>query len=421
MWLNPEITRHFRQQVEQRGAVVLELPTTPDRFQTPDGSERINVCIAETSGGDYVVMVPNEVTSRETILQPLFQGDFFIQGWRVLPLPRSTSMDVALAQAAHLANGDLTTFPGADGASRESPSMTPGAAPSPSASGIPGVERHIHEVHPQHQSHADPIRVPGAAREQAAGSGAGELPFSRNLTAAARRGELATIAGREAELLQVVTVLLQRERNSPLLSGEPGVGKTAIVEKLALLSAQAEVLPPRLRGAEVFALDVPSLLASSSHKGAVERNVTHLLKRLERQPLWILFADEIHTLTEARGDITIAEMLKPSLARGLRLIGATTHDEFKTKLSPDPALVRRFDIINVNEPDERETLTILRARLPHLEAHHGVRVPPELLEHLVRLADEYFPDRYRPDKALTLLDRAMAAQSLKSAGRGTTP
>lgn len=396
MWLDANTTTYFERQVNEAGCVTLEVPAAPGRFITPSGDPQTNVAIARTAGGAYVVLVPQDLTPRDASLAPLFHEADIVQGWRVLRLPYCSSAGEALAHAAGVMSGDVV--------------YTPPAAPTATMPAHADTQRQVAS-----SDEDGTIRVPGPREEESDATNEA-LPFTHNLTEAARRGELADVAGRETELAQVITILLQRERNSPLLCGEPGVGKTAIVEKLALLSAQDDALPPRLNGATIFSLDVPALLAASSHKGAVEKNVTRLLDGLEKQPQWILFADEVHTLSEARGDIAITEMLKPRLARGLRLISATTHAEFKTKISPDAALVRRFDVVNVAEPDVQDTTAILRARLPRLQEHHGVSVSPDLLERIVKLADEYFPDRRRPDKALTLLDRAMAAQSLKAAG-----
>jgi ATP-dependent Clp protease ATP-binding subunit ClpC len=244
------------------------------------------------------------------------------------------------------------------------------------------------------------------------------VPFTRDLTAAARRGELPPIYGREQELDQVLTILLQRERNCPLCVGEPGVGKTAIAEKLATASAREE-LPRRLRGLRVLALDLPQLLAECSCKGAVEQKVTRIMDGLAADPQLLLFADELHTLAEARGDIPVLEMMKPRLARGLRVMGATTHADFKASLATDEALVRRFDTVNVDEPSPGDTEQILRSRLPLLEEHHGVHVAQDMVAEVVRLADEYFANRRRPDKALMLLDRSMAAEALRTERRAS--
>lgn len=418
MWIDPNSTAHFQQQVDQHGAVVLEgVPAPAERFITLSGSPRTNLAVVRAGQEGYSVLVADDLTPRVRDLAPYFGDQPAHPGWRLLVLPPSRSVAEALAYAGQVLGLD----PGPE------PYLGP-AVPVAESGSIPAQLWAADEYSTQPPASEDPVRegrapgvpagegpvrVPSAHREEGASARAA-LPFTTDLTEAARRGELNVVYGRQRETDQIVTILLQKDKCCPLLVGEPGTGKTAVVEKLASMSAASD-LPSRLSAVQVLSLDLPQLLARSSHKGDVEKHITQLLDGLSSRPDALLFVDEIHNLAEARGDISIMDMLKPRLARGLRMIGATTHAEFKQKVQSDQALVRRFSIVLVNEPDEQETTAMLLARMPALEAHHHVHVEPEMAPEIVRLADEYFPDRRRPDSAFTLIDRAMAAEALKAA------
>ena len=389
MWIDQNSIEHFTAQAERHGSFMLEgLPLAQDRFLTELGLPQTSLIISRTTTGTYAVLVPEDLTPRVAGLAAPFSNGTCQQGWRVLALPPCHTVAEALGYGGYLLGlqADWT------------PDEAAPAPPPDSRSEAPGQGT---------------VRVPSAEREPTGQRGRDSLPFTRDLTEAARRGELPPVIGRETETDQVITILLQRDKNCPVLVGEPGVGKTAIVERLAGLSAE-DRLPARLHGLQVLALDVSQLVADSGHKGAMEKNVNRLMEGLGANPRLLLFADEIHALMDARGDLSVLEIMKPRLARGLRVIGATTHTEFKQKIAQDQALVRRFDIVTVAEPTPEETEAVLRARLPTLERHHDVTVPMNLVPQIVALADEYFPDRHRPDKALTLLDRAMAAEALKA-------
>ncbi len=370
MWVDDNSLAYFMEQAQRHGAVVLDgLPAAADRFLTASGAPQTRLMVSRTPAGTYAVLVPEDLTPRLVALAPPFSNGLCQQGWRILALPTCHTVAQALGYGGYLL-GLQADWP---------------QAPVPPA-GEPPAPAQEHAATPPADS-PGAVRVPSAEREASLAAPAQALPFTRDLTEAARRGELPPVHGRERETDQVLTILLQREKNCPLLVGEPGVGKTAVVEKLARLSA-ADRLPPRLRGLRVLALDAAQLLAESGHKGAVEKNVLRVMDGLGTNPQWLLFADEIHALTEAQGDLSVLEIMKPRLARGLRVIGATTHAEFKQKVSSDQALVRRFDLVPVAEPTPGETEAVLRAWLPALADHHGVQVHPDLVGRVVCLADE---------------------------------
>jgi type VI secretion system protein VasG len=257
-----------------------------------------------------------------------------------------------------------------------------------------------------------------AAAELAAelpGDEAGHPALSRytvDLTAAARAGRLDAIAGRDDEIDQMIDILLRRRQNNPILTGEAGVGKTAIVEGLARRIAAGDV-PPALRTVALRALDIGLLTAGASVKGEFEQRLRQVIDAVEQAatPI-ILFIDEAHTLVGAGGQAgtgDAANLLKPALARGaLRTIAATTWAEYKQHIEKDPALTRRFQPIQVAEPDPDKAILMLRAVVPALEQHHGVRIREQALSAAVRLGQRYLNDRQLPDKAVSLLDTACA-------------
>ena len=240
--------------------------------------------------------------------------------------------------------------------------------------------------------------------------------YATDLVARAAAGRLDPLVGREAEITRMAQVLCRRRKNNPLLVGEPGVGKTAIVEGLARRIHEGTV-PEPLRAARIFSLDLGALLAGSRYRGDFEERLKAVLKALGDEPGAILFVDELHTLVGAGatggGAMDAANLLKPALASGeLRCIGATTFQDLKGSLDRDRALSRRFQVVEVNEPSAADALGILQGLKVAYESHHGVRYSAEGLEAAVRLAAKHLPDRRLPDSALDVVDEAGAAQKL---------
>ena len=235
--------------------------------------------------------------------------------------------------------------------------------------------------------------------------------FGRNLTAAAMEGKLDPVIGREKEIERVMQVLSRRTKNNPVLIGEPGVGKTAVVEGLAQAIVNGEV-PETLKDKQLYTLDLGSLVAGSRYRGDFEERLKKVLKEINTRGDIILFIDELHTLVgagAAEGAIDAASILKPKLARGeLQTIGATTLDEYRKYIEKDAALERRFQPVQVAEPGRDETLEILQGVRAHRESHFGVTITDETLSATVDLAVRFDPTHFLPDKAIDLLDRACA-------------
>ena len=225
------------------------------------------------------------------------------------------------------------------------------------------------------------------------------------------------VVGREKELSELIRILCRKNKNNPALVGEPGVGKTAIVEELARRMAAGHI-PVQLRGKRLFALSMASLVAGTKYRGEFEERVRDLLAEIARAGNVILFVDEMHTLIgagSAEGAIDAANILKPALGRGeLQLIGATTCREYRKYIEPDAALERRFRVVRVEEPSREQAVQILAALRPGLEKHHHVRIHDEALSAAVELSRRYLPDRFLPDKALDLLDESAALLSFGS-------
>ncbi|CAM3798328.1 Chaperone protein ClpB [Bordetella sputigena] len=236
--------------------------------------------------------------------------------------------------------------------------------------------------------------------------------YTVDLTALARAGKLDPIVGRDDEIRQVIDILLRRRQNNPILTGEAGVGKTAVVEGLAQRIAVGNV-PPALRDVALRTLDVGLLQAGASMKGEFEQRLRQVIDQVQAsdKPV-VLFVDEAHTLVGAGGAAgtgDAANLLKPALARGtLRTIAATTWSEYKRYIEKDPALTRRFQPVAVDEPDEAKALRMLRSLVGPMESHHGVQVLDDALRAAVRLSHRYIPDRQLPDKAVSLLDTVCA-------------
>ena len=236
--------------------------------------------------------------------------------------------------------------------------------------------------------------------------------FTVDLTERARKGEIDPITGRDEEIRQIVDILMRRRQNNPILTGEAGVGKTAVVEGFALRLANGDV-PPQLKDVALHTLDVGLLQAGASMKGEFENRLRQLIEEVQSSPKpIILFIDEVHTLVGAGGAAgtgDAANLLKPALARGnLRTIGATTWAEYKKYIEKDPALTRRFQVVQIPEPDETTAILMLRGVASTLEKHHRVLLLDSAIESAVRLSHRYIPARQLPDKAVSLLDTSCA-------------
>ncbi len=245
--------------------------------------------------------------------------------------------------------------------------------------------------------------------------------YGRDLTAEAATGKLDPAAGRERELRRVITVLGRRQKNNPVLIGEPGVGKTAIVEGLARRIHAGDV-PAALRGKRIVSLNIGGTVAGAMFRGQFEQRIKTMLEELRQAPEVILFIDELHTVVgagAAEGAVGASDMLKPALARGeLRCIGATTLDEYRKHVEKDAALERRFQPVMVDEPSVEEAVEMLHSVRPNYEAHHGVSITDEAIEAAVKLSDRYINDRFLPDKAIDVMDEAGSALHLEATEKG---
>ena len=241
--------------------------------------------------------------------------------------------------------------------------------------------------------------------------------FGTDLTAKAKAGKLDPVIGRAAEIERVMQVLSRRQKNNPLLIGEPGVGKTAVVEGLAQLIV-ADQVPDIISGKRVVTLDVSALVAGSKYRGEFEERLKKVIKEVVKDGNIILFIDEMHTIIgagSAEGSIDAAAILKPPLSRGeLQVIGATTTEEYRKHLEKDSALARRFQTVNVKEPSEEQALRILDGLRDRYEAHHHVRYSDEALQAAVSMSSRYIQDRFLPDKAIDVLDEAGARMRIRN-------
>lgn len=241
--------------------------------------------------------------------------------------------------------------------------------------------------------------------------------YGKDLTKLAKEGRIDPVIGRKEEIERVIEILLRRTKNNPCLIGEPGVGKTAIAEGLALKIVKGEV-PDLLKNKRIISIDLTSMVAGSKYRGDFEERIKKFIDQVEKDGNIILFIDEIHNIVgagSAEGSSDAANILKPALARGeLQLIGATTTDEYRKYIAKDGALERRFQPVTVGEPTEEEAVEILKGIKDKYEAHHKVKITDEAINAAVKLSARYVGDRYLPDKAIDLIDEACAKVRLKT-------
>ena len=241
--------------------------------------------------------------------------------------------------------------------------------------------------------------------------------FGRDLTAAAKNGEIDPVIGREEEIQRVIQILSRRTKNNPVLIGEPGVGKTAVAEGLALRIVKGEI-PEILKNKKIVSLDLTRVIAGTKYRGDFEERIKAAIDEVKKSKDIILFIDELHTIVgagSAEGSADAANILKPSLARGdFQVIGATTMEEYRKYIEKDAALERRFQPVTVGEPSQEEAVEILKGLRDRYEAHHKVKITDEAIESAVTLSSRYIADRYLPDKAIDLIDEAASRVRLSS-------
>ncbi|WP_222831853.1 ATP-dependent Clp protease ATP-binding subunit [Arcanobacterium phocae] len=282
---------------------------------------------------------------------------------------------------------------------------------------LPKVRQQVTQLLSGYQGGKEAVGVGGGGPREGVKAGSTILDqFGRNLTQSARDNKLDPVIGRHTETQRVMQVLSRRNKNNPVLIGEPGVGKTAVVEGLAQAIAHGDV-PETLKDKQLYSLDMGSLVAGSRYRGDFEERMKKILKEINTRGDIVLFIDEIHTLVgagAAEGALDAASLLKPMMARGeLQVIGATTLDEYRKHIEKDAALERRFQPIQVEQPSVKETIAILEGLRDRYEAFHRVTITDEALEAAATMADRYINDRFLPDKAIDLIDEAGARLAIR--------
>jgi len=406
---------HYEVDVEHLFLALLEDPRSDlvvlcRRFDVPSVQlqQELEQALREFRGGN----------TRTPVFSPHLPV-LFEQGWLIASL----ESDAARVRSAHLLLALLTEPRLSQLALRSSPLFS---------KFLPDDLRHRLDALTQGSEEAVEASLPAAVDGGTSGPGTtlveatGRTPaldqFTSSLTRLAREGRIDPVVGREAEIRQVIDILLRRRQNNPILTGEPGVGKTAVVEGLALRVAQDDV-PSPLRGVDVRVLDMGLLQAGASVKGEFENRLKQVIDEVRRSPQpIILFIDEAHTMIGAGGPAgqgDAANLLKPALARGeLRTIAATTWSEYKKYFEKDAALARRFQVVKVDEPDEPTAIAMLRAMAARMEQHFQVRILEDAVTAAVRLSARYLSGRQLPDKAISVLDTACAKVAL---GQRATP
>src|SRR5574343_1848191 len=394
--------------------------------------EHLMLALLEQPDGDLTLLLRHQEVSAQSLrqdlqreLQALRAGNtrtpVFSARWQVLLehawLIASLDRSDARIRAAHLVLALLTEPSLAQMAHRASPCW--------SRLRLDDLRHRLDEV-TRGSAEAGAAERPAdgaepADRAQATGAGALEQ-YTLNLTRKAREGGLDPVIGRDAEIRQTIDILMRRRQNNPILTGEAGVGKTAVVEGLALRIAAGDV-PPPLQGVELHTLDMGLLQAGASVKGEFENRLKNVIDEVKKSPHpIILLIDEAHTIIGAGGQAgqnDAANLLKPALARGeLRTIAATTWSEYKKYFEKDAALARRFQVVKVEEPSEPLAAALLRGMVPLMENHFCIRVLDEAVTEALRLSHRYISSRQLPDKAISVLDTACAKVAL---GQSATP
>lgn len=282
---------------------------------------------------------------------------------------------------------------------------------------IDGLTGELQEFFERNEHNMEDISTENTQTKRQAGHGGALGTFGIDLTMRAKSGALDPVVGRDVQIERMVTILSRRTKNNPVLIGEPGVGKTAIVEGLAQRIVQEDV-PDYLLDKRIVQLDLAAMIAGTKYRGEFEERLKKIVNELRSQKNIIVFIDELHLLVgagAAEGALDAANMLKPALARGeIRLIGATTLDEYRKHIEKDAALERRFQTIIVPEPNLKDTLSILKGLRGHYEKHHGVSMSDEVLEDAVYMADRYVSERFMPDKAIDVIDEAASLVRVRS-------